>query len=90
MEIDKAVLLFKMMSNPIRLGILKELSENGVLCVSKLEEAIGSSQSSTSQHLAHLRNSGILTCQKNGKKVCYTIADKDVEQLIKRLELEEN
>ncbi len=41
MEIDKAVLLFKMMSNPIRLGILKELSEKGVLCVSKLEEAIG-------------------------------------------------
>lgn len=89
MDIDKAVLLFKMMSNPIRLGILKELSENGVLCVGKLEEAIGSSQSSTSQHLAHLRNSGILTCKKDGKKVCYTIADEDVEELIKSLELDD-
>jgi ArsR family transcriptional regulator len=88
MEIDKAVLLFKMMSNPIRLGILKELSEKGVLCVGKLEQAIGSSQSSTSQHLAHLRNSGILTCKKDGKQVCYTIADDDVKQLIKRLELD--
>lgn len=89
MKIDRAVLLFKMMSNPIRLKILKSLSEGGELCVSTLEEATGSSQSSTSQHLAHLRNSGMLSCTKKGKNVCYNIADQDILNLINEFEFED-
>lgn len=89
MKIDKAVILFKMMGNPIRLKILKQLSEKGELCVGNLEKAAGSSQSSTSQHLAHLRNSGIVMCEKRGKKVCYHIADQDILNLINEFEFEE-
>ncbi len=89
MKIDRAITIFKMMSNPVRLKILKKLSEGGELCVSSLEEAAGSSQSSTSQHLAHLRNSGVLTCKKKGKNVCYDIADTDILNLINEFEFED-
>jgi len=89
MKIDKAVMLFKMMGNPIRLKILKHLSEGGELCVGSLEEAVGSSQSSTSQHLAHLRNSGVLSCEKKGKNVCYNIVDQDILNLINEFEFDD-
>lgn len=89
MKINRAVTLFKMMSNPIRLKILKQLSKGGELCVGSLEEAVGSSQSSTSQHLAHLKKSGVLKCEKRGKNVCYGIADQDIMNLINEFEFED-
>lgn len=89
MNLDRATLILKMMSNPIRLNILKVLAEReegqSETCVGKIEELLGISQSSISQHLAHLRNSGILTCQKKGKKVCYQIEEEAVLDILKCL-----
>ena len=65
MTTDRAVLLMKMMANPIRIQILKVLAEKEPgICVGGMEEILNIPQSSVSQHLAHLRNSGILTCEK--------------------------
>jgi len=87
MTSDRAVLLMKMMSNNIRLGILRELNKQPETCVGMLEDALEISQSSASQHLAHLRNSGILTCKKEGKKVCYKIVDEDVKKILSSLDI---
>ena len=57
--------------------------------MSSLEEAVGSSQSSTSQHLAHLKKSGVLKSEKKGKQVCYEIADQDIMNLINEFEFED-
>lgn len=89
MDINRAVLILKMMSNPIRLRILKVLAEKkDEICVGSIEEVLGISQSSVSQHLAHLRNSGILVCEKRGKKVCYKILDQDVYKILENMDLE--
>lgn len=89
MDLERATLILKMMSNPIRLNILDVLAqrekEEMETCVGKIEEILEISQSSISQHLAHLRNSGILTCSKKGKKVCYQIEDKRVLKILKSL-----
>ncbi len=89
MNLDRATLILKMMSNPIRLNILKVLAEREdgqrETCVGEIEEVLGISQSSISQHLAHLRNSGMLTCQKKGKKVCYQIEEQVVFDILKCL-----
>lgn len=90
MNTERAVLLLKMMASPIRLGILKVLAENDLgICVSSIEEILQVAQSSVSQHLAHLRNSGILSCEKKGKKVCYKIIDEAVIGILKSLSLGE-
>ncbi|OQY41826.1 MAG: hypothetical protein B6227_04005 [Fusobacteriia bacterium 4572_74] len=87
MTIEKATLLLKMMSNPIRLGILRELTLREEICVGNLEKILNISQSSASQHLAHLRNSGIVTSRKHGKKVCYRVSEESVKDILKALNI---
>lgn len=86
MDYDRTVLILKMMANPTRLKILQALLEREKAdyetSVGKLEELIDVPQSSVSQHLAHLRNSGILTSNKRGKKVCYALNNKIVEEIL--------
>ncbi len=88
MGIDRTVLILKMMANETRLKILCLLKKNkNGICVGNMEEILNIPQSSVSQHLAHLRNSGIISCKKNGKKVCYNILDKTAEKILSQLEL---
>lgn len=90
MTTDRAVLLMKMMSNPIRIQILKVLAEKDPgICVGGMEDVLQIPQSSVSQHLAHLRNSGIVTCEKKGKKVCYKIAEAAVIDILKSMKIED-
>ncbi|TDT71833.1 ArsR family transcriptional regulator [Hypnocyclicus thermotrophus] len=86
MNYDKVTIILKLLSNPIRLQILKTLcdrSENSLkTCVGELEKIIGVSQSSVSQHLAYMRNARILKYEKTGKIVCYEIQELKVKELI--------
>ncbi len=90
MDIERGVTLLKMMSNPIRLRILKILSVKNGICVGGIENIMNIPQPSISQHLAHLRNSGIIKCDKKGKKVCYGIVDVDVKKILESLDIEED
>ncbi len=89
MDVNRAALIMKMMSNTIRLKILQILSKkvDGV-CVNNMEQALEISQSTVSQHLAHLRNSGILTCEKKGKNVCYKLIDENVKNILKSVDID--
>ena len=90
MTTERAVLVLKMMANPIRIKILKVLSEKEPgICVGGMEEVLQIPQSSVSQHLAYLRNCGILTCEKNGKKVCYKIVDNSIIDILKSMNIED-
>jgi DNA-binding transcriptional ArsR family regulator len=85
---DKAkriVAILKMLSNENRLLIFCALMR-GPRTVTQIAEktpAIG--QSALSQHLALLRASGMLGCEKSGRSISYFIADTRVKKLIKVL-----
>jgi DNA-binding transcriptional ArsR family regulator len=66
----KAVNIFKAVSDPSRLRILKML-EIRELCVCEITEALGLSASTVSKHLFILRNAGLLWDRKDGKWVNY-------------------
>ena len=83
---DMQVSLFKALAHPIRLNIIKKLAE-GTLCVCELKDDIDFSQSNLSQHLKILRDAGILSHEKVGLKVMYSIVNQDIVSLI---ELSEN
>jgi ArsR family transcriptional regulator len=74
----------KVLANPSRLLILCEL--NGAeRSVSSLEAAVGLTQSALSQHLAKLRESGIVATRRDAQTIYYRLADPRAERIMATL-----
>lgn len=69
------------MAHPLRLKILC-LVGSQELSVLEIVEAVGTSQSNISQHLAVLRDQGLLQARKEANKVFYRIGDPRVLKMI--------
>ena len=80
-DIEIASRSLKAMSHPLRLKILCTLGSNEV-CVQGIVENVGTSQSNISQHLAILRDKGILSSRKVANKVYYRVGDERTLRLI--------
>lgn len=80
----EAARLMKAMSNPHRLSILCRLLD-GERCVSELEETASLSQSALSQHLAKLRESGLVITRREAQNIYYSLAHDDVRQVLEVL-----
>ena len=66
-DISRASRSLKAMSHPLRLKILCTLGDQEV-SVQDIVDAVGTSQSNISQHLAILRDKGILASRKDANK----------------------
>ena len=64
--------IIKAMSHPTRLFMVDELSK-GERCVCELTEMVGDDISTISKHLSVLRNAGIVSDEKRGTQVFYTL-----------------
>ncbi len=64
--------IIKAMAHPSRLLIIDELSK-GERCVCELKESIGADISTVSKHLSVLKNAGIVSDEKRGLSVYYTL-----------------
>ena len=64
----------KTLADPKRLMILHELRE-GEVSVSQLVSNLGLSQANVSQHLAILRERGIVTTRREGTTIYYSLAN---------------
>jgi DNA-binding transcriptional ArsR family regulator len=73
-EFERAAELLRALSHPVRLRII-ELLGAGELCVKSLEEHLGVSQSSVSQHLTRLRYAGLIESERRGHLVCYRLRE---------------
>jgi ArsR family transcriptional regulator len=80
-DIDRASRSLKAMSHPLRLKILCTLGEEEV-SVQDIVEHVGTSQSNISQHLAILRDKGILVSRKDANRVYYRVGDGRTLKLI--------
>lgn len=69
------------MAHPLRLHILCVLGKTEVN-VQDIVGAVGTSQSNISQHLAILRDKGIITSRKDANRVYYRIQDRRILNLI--------
>lgn len=74
-----------MLGNERRLMILCRLSDAGEMTVGGLADAVGLSQSALSQHLAKMRDDGIVSFRREGQTLWYRIADPRIEQLMTAL-----
>lgn len=77
--------LFKAFSDPTRLKILKLLTFRK-MCVCELNLAIDTSQPTISHHLNILENAGLISGERQGKWMFYSISTDMVFNILKKFE----
>ena len=80
-HILQASMAMKAIAHPLRLKVLCVLGE-GELSVQEIVDNVGTTQSNISQHLAILRDKGVLTTRKDANRVYYRIGDMRTLKLV--------
>ena len=81
---DAAARLAHALAHPVRLRILALLRDEGAY-VMHLTSMLGRPQANVSQHLAILRDAGLVTDEREGMTVVYRVRDARVFDLVDRL-----
>lgn len=80
-EIEELSEIFKALSAPTRLKLVKLLGESeGALCVNALSNRLDVSQSAISQHLRILRQAGLVKSDRRGLKKHYMLDQNNLKQ----------
>jgi ArsR family transcriptional regulator len=76
--------LLKAIGHPIRLCICYKLLK-GDLNVTNLQDCLGVSQSTVSQHLSILKSKKIISGNRHGVEIIYSLINKDIINIITTL-----
>lgn len=86
-KIEKYAEIFKALSDPTRLKLLKLLGDcapgvckGGPLCVNALSHRLGVTQSAVSQHLRILKHAGLVRGERRGSFMHYSLDPGGVEK----------
>lgn len=74
--------VLKAMAHPSRFHILEALSKEEEACVCHLEHMLWMRQAPLSQHLAKLRDAGLVIARREGTNIYYSLADRSLGQLL--------
>lgn len=77
--------IMRSLANPRRLMLLCTLVERGEVKVGELAARVGLSQSALSQHLALMREEGLVAFTRDAQVLRYRIADPRIEALLATL-----
>lgn len=78
----EAARLLRLLANERRLALLCHLIDEGEATVGRLAEAVGLSQPALSQHLAKLREDGLVVARREATSLHYRLADARVARLL--------
>lgn len=81
----RAAALLRVVGNEHRLLVLCLLIDRGEASVGTLLEQVELSQSALSQHLARMRDEGLVAFRRDAQTLYYRIADPAVERLVAAL-----
>jgi ArsR family transcriptional regulator, virulence genes transcriptional regulator len=84
-QASQAAGMLKALANESRLLVLCYLTQAGELPVGELAAKVGLSQSALSQHLAKLREEGLVATRKEAQTVYYRVCDPRADQLLSLL-----
>ncbi len=74
---QRSAVVARALADPKRLCVLQSLAE-GELSVRELSERVGCHVPNMSQHLAVLRNSGLVLTRRDGNAIYYRLADSQI------------
>lgn len=83
-DVEAAVAQLRTLANPARLRIALRLLE-GERAVAELETELGIRQPNLSQHLAELRDAGLVATRRESRSVFYRLADEEQSRLVAAL-----
>lgn len=83
-QADRAASRLGLMANPKRLLILCRLAE-GEASVTELQRVTELGQSALSQHLARLREAGVVSTRRQAQSIFYSLADPETRALMAAL-----
>ncbi len=78
---ERMAVVFRALGNATRLRILRRVVA-GEMCVGELQDELGCSQPNISQHLAVLRDRRLVAPHRDGNRVCYSLADPRIGDLL--------
>ena len=81
---EAAAAMLKSLAHPSRLLVLCALVEREHTA-GELEQLVGLSQSAVSQHLAKLRNEGIVTTRREAQKIFYALGNENVKRILETM-----
>lgn len=73
--------LLKAIAHPLRLSMLRALID-APCCVHELVDATGATQPLVSQHLRVLRSADLVTSDRRGREVVYSLADDHIHHIV--------
>ncbi len=83
-DIEKCELVFKSLSDSIRLSILLELNKKESICVCELVEYFDMPQSKLSYHLKMLLDANLIIKERQGKWNYYSINMEELEKFLSK------
>ncbi|MGE0846013.1 MAG: ArsR/SmtB family transcription factor [Flavobacteriaceae bacterium] len=82
---EEAAALLRLLANGNRLRILCHLIDAGELPVNALAARVGLSQSALSQHLARLREQGLVATRRDAQTIHYRVPESDALTILQAL-----
>lgn len=81
-ETKNSVDVLKLLAHPIRFSIALTLGRNEIMNVGAIQQILDLPQSTVSQHISKLRESGIVEAHREGTKIFYTLKNPIAKQVI--------
>ncbi len=74
--------LFRALAHPMRIRILELLRAATCLTVGEIQQRVGAEPSNVSQHLAILRQHGLVSTRRDGTSIWYSVTDEELFGLL--------
>jgi ArsR family transcriptional regulator, arsenate/arsenite/antimonite-responsive transcriptional repressor len=83
-SLEEKALLLRTLGHPVRLKIVAGLAGR-CACVKEIWECLEMPQAVVSQHLKVMKENGLLEARREGAKVCYSLKDEALADLVRIL-----
>ena len=84
-RLEEAAEFLRALAHPVRLCIVRRLLREGSCNVSYMQDCLDAPQSTVSQHLSKLRQTGLIRGDRSGLEVTYRLKDERVARILSAL-----
>ncbi|MFC1731192.1 ArsR/SmtB family transcription factor [Bacteroidota bacterium] len=81
-KLEGAASKLRAIAHPMRIAIIGLLENHPKLSVTEIYDSLKIEQASASHHLNILKNKGVLTSKRDGKKIYYSLKHQTVSEII--------
>lgn len=84
-QLDQLAKLLQAAGDPVRIRIICIVFQDKKFCVGDIAKMMNMSMSAVSHHLQILKDAGLLTSNRDGQMICYSIVKQPFTEQLKKL-----